>query len=176
MRALVLLFLLATATLAQPSFEEKMLQGARSCLGDVYDADYYAGGPPPKGRGACPEVVYYALKAVGIDLQEKIERDIRARRRAYPNVRDRNIDYRWCPNLIVWFEKHAHAKPLDADWRPGDIVFWSILDDGVADHVGLISDRSRGGRPLVIHNFPPRCEEDDSLESWTVVGHYRLKR
>lgn len=165
--------LLANPALADQT--EKLLKGARSCLGDVYDAGYYAGGPPPEGRGACPEVVYYALLEVGLDLQERVDRDIRDRRSHYPNVRDRNIDYRWCPNLIVWFRKHTSAVPLKSDWKPGDIIFWSILDDGVADHVGIISDKkARDGTPLVIHNFPPKCREDNSLNRWTKIGHFRM--
>lgn len=160
-------------TAAPNSQQQALLSGARSCLGDVYDAGYYSGGPPPKGRGACPEVVYYAYKKIGIDLQNAVDKDIRKTPSLYPNRRDRNIDYRWCPNLIVWFKRHRQSLPTDGDWRPGDVVFFSLLDDGVADHVGIISDRKKGARPLVIHNFPPRCREDDWLHRATIVGHFR---
>ncbi|MBI3924382.1 MAG: DUF1287 domain-containing protein [Armatimonadetes bacterium] len=156
--------------------QKKLLQGARSCLGDAYDAGYYEGGPPPRGRGACPEVVYYALKAAGIDLQERVDQDILAHPELYPNRRDRNIDYRWCPNLIVWFRRHTTRLPLDGPWQAGDVVFWSLLDDGVADHVGMVSDRqSHRGASCVVHNFPPRCTEEPVLSRWRIVGHFRLK-
>ena len=158
------------------TFEEKLLRGARSCLGDIYDAGYYGGGPPPKGRGACPEVVYYAMKAVNLDLQDLVDRDIIATPNCYPNVRDRNIDYRWCPNLIVWFKRHSQSLPLDRDWRAGDIVLWSLLDDGVADHIGVVSDKKVGNVPLVIHNVGPRCTEDASLRRWKILGHFRLRK
>lgn len=174
-KLLLLSLLLSWPALGQ-TFEEKLLKGARSCLGDVYDAGYYGGGPPPKGRGACPEVVYYAMKAVNLDLQNLVDKDIIATPGSYPNVRDRNIDYRWCPNLIVWFKRHSQTLPLNGDWKAGDIVLWSLLDDGVADHIGIVSDKKAGNVPLVIHNVGPRCSEDRSLHSWTIVGHFRLKK
>ena len=44
------------------------------------------------------------------------------------------------------------------------------------DHVGIVSDR-RGPRgvPLVIHDVGPTPSEDDRLDTWTVLGHFRLK-
>ena len=146
-----------------------LLRGARSTLGNVYDDAYYGGGPPPEGRGACTDVIYSAYLAAGTDLQDAIERDILDRPAGYPNLGDRNINYRRAPNLIVWFERHTQSLPLDSDFQPGDVVFWSLLDDGVADHVGLVSDEPG----YVIHNIGPRCREDASLDSWTVLGHFR---
>jgi len=34
--------------------ENALLSGARSCLGNVYDAGYYSGGTPPKGVAPAP--------------------------------------------------------------------------------------------------------------------------
>lgn len=149
--------------------QTKLLQGARSTIGDVYDDAYYGGGPPPQGRGACTDVIYSAYMVAGTDLQDAIESDIAARPSGYPNLGDRNINYRRAPNLIVWFERHTKTLPLDTDFQPGDVVFWSLLDDGVADHVGLVSDRPEH----IIHNIGPRCREDDSLRAWTILGHFR---
>lgn len=145
-------------------------------MGERYDAGYYAGGPPPRGRGACPEVLYYAFKAAGRNLQKEVNADIRRQPRGYPLLRDDNIDYRWCPNLIVWCKRHLTPVPQGRlqNWLPGDVVFWSLTGDGVADHVGVVSDRKAGSRYLVIHNFPPACTEEDSLNRWPIVGHYRL--
>ncbi|MEW6276998.1 MAG: DUF1287 domain-containing protein [Candidatus Eremiobacterota bacterium] len=168
--ALMLIALLVLGR-AEP---DRLLAGARTCLGDVYDSGYYSGGPPPRGRGACTEVLYYAFLNVGLDLQDRVDRDIRSHPGLYPNRRDRNIDYRWCPNLIVWFRRHASELPKDRDFRAGDVVFWSMLNDGVADHCGLVSDRTGPrGKPLVVHNVGPYCAEDASLGRWTVVGHFR---
>jgi uncharacterized protein DUF1287 len=53
----------------------QLLEGARSTLGDMYDDAYYAGGPPPQGRGACTDVVYSTYRKAGVDLQQEIEKD-----------------------------------------------------------------------------------------------------
>lgn len=159
-----------------------LLTGARRCLGDVYDAGYYGGGPPPRGRGACTDVLWRACLAVGVDLQEAVDSDLVRHPTLYPSRRDRNIDYRWCPNLIVWFKRNTRALPHSlvpgarSGWQPGDIVFWSMLGDSVADHCGVISDRlGPRGLPHVIHNLGPTCTEDDSLSRWMLVGHFRIQ-
>lgn len=153
--------------------QTRLLKGARSTVGDRYDAGYYSDGPPPKGLGACTDVIYAAFKADNLNLQSEMEKDIAARPTGYPSLRDRNIDYRWAPNQIVWFGRHMKALPKDGDFQAGDVVYWSLLDDGVADHCGIISDRTDGGQPLVIHNFPPACREDRALHTWPIVGHFR---
>lgn len=150
--------------------QTRLLEGARSTLGDVYDDAYYGGGPPPEGRGACTDVIYSACLANGLNLQEAIEKDISQQPQGYPNLGDRNINYRRAPNLIVWFQRHQISLPLDSDFQAGDIVFWSLTNDGVADHVGIVSDQPG----QVIHNFPPRSREDAELHSWTIEGHFRL--
>lgn len=157
-----------------------MVQAARSCLGDVYDAELYPGGPPPPGRGACTDVVYRACLPF-VDLQEGVDSDWRAHPEVYGEGRNRDIDYRWCPTLIRWFERHAEVLPNDInaltinEFRPGDIVFY---DDGqgVAGHVGVVSDKwSWTGVPLLIHNPGPICTEENALASNRLVGHFRLK-
>lgn len=154
--------------------QTRLLAGARGTLGDRYDDAYYGGGPPPKGRGACTDVVYAAYLADGLNLQDAIEEDIASSPAAYPNLGDANINYRRAPNLIVWFERKMKAVPAGQSFLPGDVVFWSLLDDGVADHVGIVSDRlGSGSDPLVIHNFPPACREDDVLRRWKIQGHFR---
>lgn len=165
----------APSSPALPPTARAIVDGARSCLGDVYDDGYFAGGPPPRGRGACTDVLYWSLLRVGVNTQKALNADARRAPRGYPNLRDDNIDYRWAPDLIVWFRRHTRALPLDADWAAGDVVFWSLTNDGVADHCGIVSDRAASaGRPLVIHNFPPACREDDALHGWTIVGHFRV--
>lgn len=61
--------------------EMKMVQAARECLGDIYDSELYPGGPPPKGRGACTDVVYRACLPV-VNLQHALNQD----REANPGV------------------------------------------------------------------------------------------
>lgn len=156
------LFLKVSTLLLLATPEEKLIEGARSCLGDRYDAAYYAGGPPPRGRGACTDVLYYAFKRIGVDLQKGVDR--------LPDTPDPNIDYRRCPTLIRWFQLHTQKLPNDPDFQPGDVVFWSLTGDGVADHCGIVSYKK------VVHNFPPRCTEEAVLHRWPVVGHFRISK
>lgn len=160
--------------------QRELVAGARSCLGDAYDSDWYDGGPPPHGQGACTDVVYRACLAQ-VDLQEAVALDIQTAPERYPAARHRDIDYRWCPTLIVWFRRNSESLttgtglPDLLEWQAGDIVFWSG-GDGVADHCGVVSDR-RGltGFPLIIHNPGPRCVEEEGLGYRTIVGHFRLR-
>jgi len=163
-----------------PKKQRLLLDGARSRLGDVYDADYYVEGEPPKGRSACVDVVYYAYLETGINLRDEVDRDLRANPSIYPAKGDYAINHRRCPNLIVWFRGFAKelTKKTDkknlSEWKPGDVVFWSLTNDGVADHVGIISEiKTKDGIPLVIHQFPPACTEEDVLNRWTIMGHFR---
>ena len=163
-----------------PEKQKKLLDGARSRLGDIYDASYYAEGEPPEGKSACVDVVYYAFLKIGVNLRDEVDRDIRANPSIYPAKGDYAINHRRCPNLIVWFKAFSQnlTKKTDkknlAEWKPGDVVFWSLTNDGVADHVGVISERKTDeGVPLVIHQFPPTCEEEDVLNHWTIMGHFR---
>lgn len=185
---LVLSSLSVGSVLANPTLtsrQQALLRGARSCIGDVYDADWYKGGPPPHpGRSCCADVAYWALKEAGIDLREKVDQAIRRNPRTFPSVRHKDIDYRWVPNLVVFFGKYGqiltnHLDPsnakLMAHWRPGDFVVVNILQDGgdPRNHIMVVSDRKNElGIPLVIHNVGVGCEEDD-LARWPIVGHYR---
>lgn len=163
--------LLTALALAIPT--ARMLTAARGHLGDRYSAEYFSGGRPPRGQSACVDVVVSACRATGLDLQSEIQRD--STQVNYPLIRDRNIDHRWAPNLNYWLRRHARKLPNDRDFRPADLIFWSLLNDGVADHCGVLTEkRGPTGKLQVVHQFPPECREEDCLGRWTVVGHYRL--
>ena len=178
-----LLAAIALAFLAKirPNQREALLvQGARSCLGDRYDSDYFEGGPPPRGRGACTDVVYWAYLPL-IDLQAAVDEDRQAQPGSSRVKIDRNIDYRWCPTLIEYFRRHALTLPTEVNWetvwtfRPGDVIFY---DDhrGAVGHVGIVSSRwSTDGKPLLIHNPGPKAVEENALTSNVIVGHFRLR-
>ncbi|MCD4786181.1 MAG: DUF1287 domain-containing protein [Candidatus Eremiobacteraeota bacterium] len=160
--------------------QKLLLEGARLRLGDEYDASYYSEGHPPDGKSACVDVVYYAYKKIGVNLQKKVNADLRSNPGIYPAKGDYAINHRRCPNLIVWFRRFT--KSLDrkskgkslSGWKPGDVVFWSLTNDGVADHCGIISDKKTDdGVPLAIHQFPPECKEEDVLNDWVIMGHFR---
>jgi len=151
-----------------------MVNAARKHLGDRYTAAYFSGGYPPPGQSACVDVVVSACRSAGLDLRALIQQD--ARSGAYPWLRDRDIDHRWAPNLKVWMGRHAQTLPTAQNYRPGDLVFWSLTGDGVADHCGVVGDHpGPSGKWMVIHQFPPACSEEDCLGRWMVVGHYRLR-
>lgn len=168
MKAIFLVLLLTGSAWANP-----LVDGARTRLGDVYSADYVAGGWAPKGKSACVDVLLSACRARGLDLRTLVQEDAR-RRGGYPLLRDRDIDHRWAPNLNVWFARHWRVLPVGKDYRAGDFVFWSLTGDRVADHCGVVTERrGSSGKLSVVHQFPPQCREEDCLGRWMVVGHYR---
>jgi hypothetical protein len=87
---------------------------------------------------------------------------------------DKNIDHRRVPNLQVFFLRQGSKLPLTRvpqDWMPGDI-FTSLIG-GSLPHIGLVSDRTISGRPLVIHNIGAGTQEEDALFAHPLTGHYR---
>lgn len=163
-----------------------IVEAARSEVtkGTRYDANYYEGGYPPEGRGACTDIIWIALRGAGIELKALIDEDIAEHTDDYPRVRsapDPNIDFRRVPNLVVFFQKYGLELTTDVvpgdpenliQWQPGDIVVW----DG-PEHIGIASDQRRtDGVPLVIHNCGPYASEDSALLTWPgeVAHHFRF--
>lgn len=167
-----------------------ILAAARGQIGTTvhYDPAYrkldFPGGDVPADRGVCTDVVVRALrKARGIDLQQRVNADLRANWDAYPHQSrwrlsrpDPNIDHRRVPNLMTFFRRDGRALPLSSkvpDYLPGDIVAWD-LGRGIL-HIGIVGDaRSPAGTPLVVHNIGAGVREEDILFRYTVIGHYRL--
>jgi uncharacterized protein YijF (DUF1287 family) len=148
-----------------------------------YDPSYsvisFPGGDVPTVRGVCTDVIIRAYRSVGVDLQLLVNQDMRKAFSAYPrnwglSRPDPNIDHRRVPNLAVFFTRHGQVLPISTEtktYRPGDIVTWR-LPGGLA-HIGLVSDRSTDGRPLVIHNIGAGAKVEDILFAFTITGHYR---
>ena len=135
-------------------------------------------------RGACTDVVIRALRATGIDLQQRIHADMLQNWPKYPrkwglDAPNPNIDHRRVPNQMTYFDTHAQILTKRAEsstwdqWQPGDIVFW---DTGAGRlHTGIISDGvAADGEPFVIHNGSV-CREDHALNRWPIIGHYRVE-
>ena len=154
-----------------------------------YDPSYrklsYPGGDPDPRFGVCTDVVVRALRTVGIDLQQRVHEDILATPAAYPGIRaDANIDHRRVGPLLTWLGRHAKRLPKGfgddaarASWQPGDLVIWTFRTCPACspDHIGIVSDRiGPRGLPLIIHNMGPTPTEDDHLDAWTVLGHFRI--
>jgi uncharacterized protein len=184
--ALVLCFFCAGA-LAEAS-AERLVGAARAQVGVTtgYDGSYrrlaYPGGDVPLHTGVCTDVLVRAYRELGIDLQQRVHEDMRSAFAKYPQnwgLRgpDRNIDHRRVPNLQAYFRRHGSELPVTAsagDYRPGDIVSWR-LDSGLP-HIGIVSDRSRDGRPLILHNIGGGVREEDMLFDYAVTGRYRYPR
>ncbi len=176
-------------TVAPQPWVAKLLEAARAQLGVtvMYDPSYvqiaFPGGDVPRERGVCTDVVIRAYRdAFGMDLQELVNKDMRAAFGDYPKNwglknPDRNIDHRRVPNLEAFFKRKGWAVPVTdnpADWQPGDL-FTQRLPAG-QPHIGIVSDKmnARGDRPLVIHNIGAGAREEDILFTFNRVGHFRV--
>jgi uncharacterized protein YijF (DUF1287 family) len=157
--------------------------------GVTYDSSWfqlgYPNGDPAPDKGVCTDVVIRALRTTGVDLQKLVHEDILRRPAAYATVTrpDRNIDHRRVSPILVYLRSYATALPRTFDepslasWQPGDVVVWAFhpCPSCTPDHVGIISDRMGSrGIPLVLHNIGPTPSEDDRLDAFTVLGHFRL--
>jgi uncharacterized protein len=87
--------------------------------------------------------------------------------------------------MLVYLRAHATSLPTTFDdtalatWQPGDVVVWAFrpCPSCNPDHVGIVSDRlGPRGMPLVLHNIGPVPSEDDRLDTWTVLGHFRVSK
>lgn len=175
--------------LAQPVEGAALARAAEGQVGVTlhYDPAYvrlaYPNGDVPAERGVCSDVVVRAFRnGAKIDLQRRLHEDMRANFARYPSLwglrkPDTNIDHRRVPNLRRYFERQGKSLPVTArasDYRPGDIVSWT-LPNGLA-HIGVVSSHrssSDPARPLVVHNIGAGAKEEDVLFAWTQTGHYR---
>jgi uncharacterized protein YijF (DUF1287 family) len=123
-----------------------------------------------------------------VDFQKLVHEDILARPAAFTGVShpDTNIDHRRVTPLLTYLRDPAHARSLPTTfgettlptWQPGDIVVWAFrpCPSCTPDHVGIVSDRiGPRGLPLVLHNIGPRPSEDDRIDEFTVLGHFRVR-
>ncbi len=141
-----------------------------------YKSKYYDSGYPDDGYGVCTDVVAFALRDAGYDLQALMHADISANTVGYDIMEpDPKIDFRRVRNQIVYFGRTAQRLTLDPmeidQWQGGDIVVWH-------GHVGIISDaRNHKGVAFVIHNGrpgQPSYEEDILTIHGEIIGHFRI--
>jgi uncharacterized protein YijF (DUF1287 family) len=157
---------------------EKVLQKARSMVGaeieyePAYVALRYPGGDVPARTGVCADVIVRSFRSASIDLQPLVHDDLSRHFGSYPRLwrlrgPDPNIDHRRVPNLMTWFDRLGAALPLDADFRPCDVVAWDL--GGGVTHIGLVSDRG-----TVVHHIGGHPAEEKVLHSWRIIGHFAL--
>ena len=167
----------------------RIVAGARQSVDRAprYDPAYvelaYPGGDAPLDQGGAVDVVIRAFRHAGVDLQQVLHEDVVANLDAYPiNEPDSSIDHRRLRNLVPLFERQAASLPTGADggWAPGDVVFWDRNANGIAGHIGIVTDETGpSGQLLVVHHHRPTGEfagtpgADDVLFRWPAVGHYR---
>ncbi|MBO6047938.1 MAG: DUF1287 domain-containing protein [Erysipelotrichaceae bacterium] len=141
-----------------------------------YKSRYYETGYPDDHYGVCTDVVGYALKNAGYDLQHLVDQDIKTHKDDYHvGKRDPKIDFRRVVNLDVYFKHAAQSLTLDVDdveaWQGGDIVVFT-------HHIGIVSaKRNRNGVPYVIHHAHPFqlfYEQDILTKRHDIIGHYRI--
>lgn len=157
---------------------------ARTRVSVTYDGRYrkldYPGGDVPNHLGVCSDVVIRAYRALGIDLQVSVHRDMKQHFDEYPDrwgltAPDPNIDHRRVPNLERFFTRMGAARPTTrrADYRAGDVVSWR-LENG-APHIGIVQSRRSddGKRPLIVHNIGRGPVVEDVLFAYPLYGHFR---
>lgn len=151
----------------------------------IYDPQYvrlaYPNGDVPPERGVCTDVIVRAFRAIGVDLQVRVNEDMRKNFSAYPKdwgltAPDSNIDHRRVQNLTTYLErmgKRVRAIDADEDFKPGDIVAWQL--SGWMQHIGIVAlDRVPGTqRYYIVHNIGAGTRKEDVLRSYTIIGHYR---
>lgn len=148
----------------------------------------YPNGDVPDNEGVCTDVIIRAYRYAGIDLQKLLHEDRVSHPELYPihmwwdKKADSNIDHRRCPNLFVFFKKHAKKLTVKVDkdnlkyWKPGDIV---LYHDGVKPwHVAIVSDKvdKETGVPFIIDNFsePGYTSETHLLTDFLkIYTHFR---
>ena len=176
-----------TREAAPDEMAQKIVDGALAQLGTTYTTGYFSIADPngdlPPDKGVCTDVVVRALRAAGHDLQQLMHEDMKRNFAKYPkryglSKPDPNIDHRRVPNQITFMKRFAEDLTIETDdpsqWLPGDIVYWKMSP--TMDHCGIVSNRRNAkGLPYVIHNGGP-CREDDALDSWEIVGHFRFPK
>jgi uncharacterized protein YijF (DUF1287 family) len=169
-----------------PSELQRIIQSAYTQVGVTlrYDPSYvsipFPGGDVPIDRGVCTDVIIRAYRSIGVDLQLLVNQDMRKAFPAYPRKwglsrPDPNIDHRRVDNLAVFFARQGQSLPISkdaSDYKAGDLVTWRLPDG--RPHIGIISDRSADGRPLLVHNIGAGAKVEDILFTFTITGHYRF--
>ena len=132
----------------------------------------YPLGDLPSLFGACTDVVIRAYRALGVDLQELVQK-------AKVGRGDTNIDHRRTETLRRFFARFAESLPITSfpeDYKPGDIVtYYRPFSRVSRAHIAIVSDEmAASGRPNIIHNRGWSTQQEDALFADRITGHYRF--
>jgi uncharacterized protein YijF (DUF1287 family) len=151
----------------------------------TFDAAYYKI-PYPDGdiaasRGNAADVVIRCLRHTGIDLQKEVHEDMARNFRLYPQLwgasgPDTSIDHRRVANLQRFFERMGQTLPATrnpSDYRPGDIVIWSLAN--ADQHIGIVvpGPGNRAHEPWVVHNMGKGVKWEAVLFDFKPEAHFR---
>ena len=185
---LIISILLSTVITGQP-FSDELSDAGILISKDyvVYDGSYrridYPNGDVPPHIGVCTDVIIRAYRKVGIDLQKELHEDIVKNLSKYRRVDkpDPNIDHRRVPNLATFFKRHGKVLPITDnpdDYKPGDIIWWNLANNGSLNHIGMVVDKKSydNKRYLVVHNIGGGQNIDDFLFGAKIIGHYSYNK
>lgn len=81
----------------------------------------------------------------------------------YGGVQDYPLDAS-CPNWVASLQESGKYQEAASDYipQPGDLVFYDIDQDGVADHMGIVSDISTVVEPVAVEDA---AEAADAIEA-----------
>lgn len=154
--------------------------------GVLYDGTYqsidYPMGDVAADRGVCTDLVVRAYRVLGVDLQERVHRDMGRAFNEYPNIwglarPDPNIDHRRVPNLETYLTRMGARLPPSEDpraYRPGDLVTYRLADG--RPHIAVVSDQiGPSGRPMIAHNIGAGPAVEDALFDYRITGRFRYR-
>lgn len=158
--------------------------GVTNSYNGAYKRISYPNGDVDISTGVCTDVIVRAFRAVDIDLQREMHRDMKRNFRKYPKKwglrrPDRNIDHRRVPNMEVYFKRKGYKIPVGkqgefSTYLPGDLVVWRINND--LTHIGIVSDQKvpETSRYYIIHNPFQGVEISDWLVEFDIINHFRM--
>ena len=160
------------------SFGLALAAAARNQLKDfvIYNDRYtrlrYPMGDVHPMYGVCTDVIIRAYRALGLDLQELVQK-------TKSGSGDPNIDHRRVDTLRKFFSRFGESLPISTfaeDYRAGDIVtYWRPQNRHSRTHIAIVSDMTGpSGRPLIIHNRGWGPQQEDGLFVDEITGHYRF--
>ncbi|MBX3016657.1 MAG: DUF1287 domain-containing protein [Bdellovibrionaceae bacterium] len=147
-----------------------------------YVADYveipFPEGDVAPDTGVCADVVVRSFREIGIDLQERVNRELKRDFASSPQIwglegPDTNIDHRRVPNLMWYFTREWSRRPLsedNQDYRRCDVVAWDL--GGGVTHIGIVSGVDANGETQLIHHLAEHPQEQAVLRRWRIIGHF----
>lgn len=171
-----------------PSFVQAAQQqvGVTKFYNPAYKKLSYPNGDVEPIEGVCTDVIVRGLRKLGIDLQKLIHEDMKKNFNVYPHKwglaqPDSNIDHRRVPNMVTYFQRKGLEVSLQEPYMPGDIVVWELGKTAWGFgrsilHIGVVSNQyiQAKKRYKVVHNVCCGVQEEDFLNEYPILHHFRL--